>query len=83
MQKPVSSSLPLCQVFARVSMWKTGQDPAVQVDRQDCIEPNGNRKLRKGESRIGWSHERRNGISLHHEGWVELSRQRREGEYSG
>lgn len=83
MQKPVGNSLSLCQVFARVGMWETGQEPAVQVDRQDCIEPNSKGKLGKGESRVGWSHERRNGVGLHHEGWVEPSRQRREGEDSG
>lgn len=40
-QKPVSCSLLYCQIFAGMGHTEDRQHPAVQVDRQDCIEPKG------------------------------------------
>lgn len=46
-QKPGRSSLLCCQIFADMGHEEDRQHPAVQVDRQDCIEPKGKGSWRR------------------------------------
>lgn len=63
------------QSFPGWAVWKTGQDPAVHFDKQDCIEPKGRRSWRR--ERTEWMGLVKEGMELVYnmkDGWNGIGR---------